>query len=164
MIKIIDSILNKDELNYLVESVCPNFINSNQYNELDGLYKSYNSMFIDEYSQIERFKQDMSRIVKDMGYDYRLNVPGVFINKIDTLKNQNDKYHNDGCDLTVIVYLNDDFEGGEFEYVIDNKLHHITPSGNLTIVMDRSIPHRVLPVTNGTRYSLISWFNRSGLI
>lgn len=164
MIKIIDTILNEDELAYLVESVCPNFINSNQYNELDGLYKSYNSMFIDTYPQIERFKQDMSLIVKNMGYDYRLNVPGVFINKIDTLKNQNDKYHNDGCDLTVIVYLNDDFEGSVFEYVIDNKLHHITPSRNLTIVMDRSVPHRVLPVTNGTRYSLISWFNRSGLI
>lgn len=160
MISIIDSILNEYELNFLVDSVCPNFVNSNQYNELDGFYKSYNSMFIDSYKELDRYKTEMCEVVKNMGYDCNINNPGIFINKIDTFKNQNDKYHNDGCDVTIITYLNDDFEGGEFEYVTNSKKHHIIPSKNLTIIMDKTVPHRVLPVVNGTRYSLITWFNK----
>lgn len=159
MIQIIESILNESELEFL-DKICSNFVNSPQYDELDGFYKTYNSMFIDEYKELDRFREEVSKL----NPGYNLNNPGIFINKVDSLKNQNDKYHNDGSARTIIVYLNENFEGGEFEYVLNNKIHHIQPKRNLTLLMDRSIPHRVLPVKSGTRYSLVTWFNGNSLI
>lgn len=163
MIKIIDSILSDTEIDFL-NNLCLNFVNSKQYDELDGFNKTYNSMFIDEYKELDRFKEEVNNISKEFGLDYKLNNPGVFINKVDSIKNQNDKYHNDGCALTIIVYLNEEFTGGEFEYILDGKTHHIIPKRNLTIVMDRSVPHRVLPVKSGIRYSLVNWFNKNNMI
>jgi hypothetical protein len=167
MIKIIDSILTDSELDFLINEVCPLFINSPQYDELNGQSKSYNSMFIDDYPQLDRFKSEVVKIAKKLNYNCSLNNPGIFINKIDSDKNQNDLYHHDGNTLTLIVYLNDNFIGGEFEYVdVKKNIKHIYPSPNLTIVMDRAVPHKVLPVKEGIRYSLITWLhtNKDSLI
>lgn len=167
MIEIIDSILTYSELDFLINEVCPSFINSPQYHELNGQSKSYNSMFIDEYTQLDRFKSEILKITKDLNYNCNLNNPGIFINKIDSTKNQNDLYHHDGNTLTFIVYLNDNFIGGEFEYIdIKKNIKHIQPTKNLTIVMDKFVPHKVLPVTDGIRYSLITWLhtNKNTLI
>ena len=155
MIKIIDDILNQNELLFL-NDLCRDFKKTNT-NELDGVNNFYNSMFIDDYSELSRFKDEILKIVSDLDCEYDLNNPGIFINKVDTTTNQNDGYHRDGSHLTFIVYLNHDFEGGGFEYIQDGELHQITPRPNLTIFMDNTVLHRVLPVVRGERYSLITW-------
>ena len=35
--------------------------------------------------------------------------------------NKNDKYHLDTSDITILIFLNDDFVGGEFEYINEEK-------------------------------------------
>jgi PKHD-type hydroxylase len=58
---------------------------------------------------------------------------------------------------TIVVQLNNDYSGGDFELMINNlntKMEFGT--GNLFIFPSNTL-HRVKPVENGVRYSLVSW-------
>ena len=97
------------------------------------------------------------------------NFDQVTIQNIDILKYKEGgfyKYHVDHFGLiprtfSCIMLLNNDYEGGEIcfrypdttgEWLIDKKPGRIIvwPSNFL-------YPHRVKPVTKGTRYSVVSW-------
>ena len=58
--------------------------------------------------------------------------------------------------LSMTIVLNDDYEGGEFEFFIDKQL--IKEKSGTIIVFPSYMVHRVKPVTKGTRYSLVVWF------
>ena len=65
--------------------------------------------------------------------------------------------------LSMTVLLNDNYEGGEFQFATYNKEECTinTPEFNKigSIVMFPSdVEHRVAPVTKGIRYSLVTWF------
>jgi PKHD-type hydroxylase len=59
---------------------------------------------------------------------------------------------------SIVIQLNDDYEGGELLYKNYNstKIEFETGKGNL-FIFNSSIEHKVNPVTYGTRYSLVSW-------
>ena len=83
-----------------------------------------------------------------------------WINKVTIDTNKDDAYHFDTSNLTIVTYLNDDFEGGEFEYIDDfNSKVKISPQKNLSLIMNGYLKHRVLPVRKGERYSLVSFFD-----
>ena len=83
-----------------------------------------------------------------------------WINKVTIETNKNDAYHKDGSFLTLITYLNDDFEGGEFMYINDREEEQlITPETNMTLLMDDKLSHKVMSVNSGIRFSLITFFN-----
>jgi len=60
--------------------------------------------------------------------------------------------------VSITVYFNDDYEGGEIEY----KHFGISykPKAGDVIVFCSDFPylHRVVPVTKGTRYAAVNWF------
>jgi hypothetical protein len=57
--------------------------------------------------------------------------------------------------LTLLGFLNDDFEGGDF-YICGKKFP--TKTGQLIIFPSNfSYPHWVSPITKGERYSFVSW-------
>ena len=59
--------------------------------------------------------------------------------------------------LSMSVILNSDYEGGDFEMRgLENKVPRLE-KGSI-IVFPSFIEHRVTPVTEGIRYSLVSWF------
>tara|TARA_R110002020_G_C16260999_1_gene770466 strand:- start:132 stop:758 length:627 start_codon:yes stop_codon:yes gene_type:complete len=65
--------------------------------------------------------------------------------------------------LSMTVLLNDNYEGGEFQFSICNqeKCERHVPEFNKIgsiIVFPSDIEHRVAPVTKGVRYSLVVWF------
>ena len=71
--------------------------------------------------------------------------------------------HGNVRKLSMTVLLNDNYEGGEFQFATLNKekceIH--TPEFNKTgmiIVFPSDMEHRVAPVTKGIRYSLVVWF------
>ena len=70
--------------------------------------------------------------------------------------------HNHVRKLSMTVVLNDNFEGGAFEFASYGKekcvITHITPEMGSIIVFPSSMEHRVAPVTKGIRYSLVVWF------
>ena len=57
---------------------------------------------------------------------------------------------------SVVVYLNDDFEGGETQVWNDI----IKPQKGKALVFPShwTYPHRALPVTKGTKYALVTWY------
>ena len=57
--------------------------------------------------------------------------------------------------LSVLGVLNDDYEGGEF-YLIDKKTD-LSKGDVIVFPSNFMYPHKVEPVTKGTRYSYISW-------
>ena len=80
-------------------------------------------------------------------------------------------WHKDGKEeqenrirkLSMTVLLNDDYEGGEFQFAnySEEKCNIHTPVPNKTgtaIVFPSDTEHRVTPVTKGIRYSLVAWF------
>ena len=64
--------------------------------------------------------------------------------------------------LSMSIMLNDNFEGGAFEFASYAKekcvITPIEASSGSVIVFPSSAEHRVAPVTKGIRYSLVAWF------
>lgn len=58
--------------------------------------------------------------------------------------------------LSFTLLLNDDFEGGEFE-MLTQGVETIPLIKGSMIVFHSDQPHRVCPVTSGTRKSLVGW-------
>jgi prolyl 4-hydroxylase len=60
--------------------------------------------------------------------------------------------------LSGLIYLNDDFEGGELIFPRQNLT--IKPEAGMVVMFPASFayPHRVTTVFKGTRYSVVSWF------
>jgi PKHD-type hydroxylase len=67
--------------------------------------------------------------------------------------------------ISCSVLLNDDFEGGQFktaylnsDKVLEIKEQTIPAKQGDMIIFPSCLPHTVVPVTKGTRYSLVLWF------
>ena len=65
--------------------------------------------------------------------------------------------------ISVSVILNDDYEGGDLEFLVINhkgelERTKITPAVGSAIIFPSYIMHRVTPVTKGTRYSVVAWY------
>ena len=58
--------------------------------------------------------------------------------------------------LSVLGLLNDDFKGGEF-VLFDNEIIPLEQGDLLIFPSNFMYPHKVEPVTKGTRHSYISW-------
>jgi len=59
--------------------------------------------------------------------------------------------------ISVVVYLNDDFKGGETE-MLGRK--YIPEKGKALIFPSNwNYPHRACPVEEGTKYALVTWFH-----
>ena len=66
--------------------------------------------------------------------------------------------------LSMTVLLNDDYEGGEFQFATYDKeecVIHIPEFNKIgsIVVFASDVEHRVAPVTTGIRYSLVTWFS-----
>ena len=72
----------------------------------------------------------------------------------------NDKLHTHFQAWTSIVFLNDDFDGGEL--IIDNCI--IKPKKNQLILFTGNLPHVVAPIINGERFTLVSISEKKAII
>jgi hypothetical protein len=153
MIKVLSNILTDFEIQWL-NTKCKSFIKTNE-TEPDGKIWFYNSMFIYDCIELDGYKKRVTGLVGD---EYEIQHNGIFINKITPETNLNDDYHVDSSDLSIVTYINEEFTGGQFEYVQNDVTVRIKPSVNLSILMNREIQHRVLKINEGVRYSLITWF------
>jgi len=121
-------------------------------------------------------KKELNKLVDDTAYQYvkELNMPWftdyqgyshVRFNKY--AENKKMALHADHIHsmfdgerkgipiLTVLGILNDDYEGGEF-ILIDEKIN-LSKGDMLVFPSNFMFPHKVEPVTKGTRYTFISW-------
>ena len=63
--------------------------------------------------------------------------------------------------LSITLLLNDNFEGGDLEIYSpqDQTIYPVPMKAGTYCVFPSWVPHRVSPVTKGTRYSLVAWMN-----
>jgi hypothetical protein len=105
-----------------------------------------------------------------MNYYYRkFNPDGIFRYKegFDLLKyqaGQEYKAHHDGDTglgraYSPILYLNDDYSGGELEFVNFNIT--IKPKAGMLVIFPSSYPyaHIAHPVKTGTKYAIVTWLH-----
>lgn len=96
----------------------------------------------------------------DMDICIRENKEGYYILKYTEgcfYKQHSDASSRSHRSLSIIIILNDTFEGGEVSFF--NDTYSIKPQKNLAIVFPSSFmfPHQVKPILKGTRYSIVTW-------
>ena len=106
-----------------------------------------------ESAQITRYK-------KGGFYSFHRDGQGDHLSKYDIPGNK--FLHGHVRKLSMSVMLNDNFDGGAFEFASYGKegctVTPIEATAGSVIVFPSTMEHRVAPVTRGTRYSVVCWF------
>ena len=119
------------------------------------------------------------RIIKDsiktLFMNYKVKFPGINplidIDQIDLLKYNVGGHYKIHCDMghnvnrsiSVIINLNDDYEGGELMFYSGPTNDHVVKKislkkGSMVFFPSNFLfPHRINPITRGTRYSIVAW-------
>jgi hypothetical protein len=89
----------------------------------------------------------------DSGYDLLRYSEGEYCSEhIDS------SYVQDARSLSCSLLLNDNYEGGEFCFFNEQLKYKLKKGSALMFPSNYMYPHKVLPVTRGVRYSIITWF------
>lgn len=92
------------------------------------------------------------KIEEDSGYELLKYPEGCFYTE------HTDSFKARPRAVSCSFILNDNFEGGEFAF-FDRKFKYKLEKGDaLMFPSNFMYPHEVMPVTKGTRYSIITWF------
>jgi len=113
-----------------------------------------NELFKGAAEAIKRYNEKFpeARIESDSGYELLRYQTGQFY------KQHTDSYKAQPRAVSCSFALNDDYEGGEWAFW-NRDLKLKTKKGSVVLFPSNFMyPHEILPVTNGTRYSIITWF------
>jgi predicted 2-oxoglutarate/Fe(II)-dependent dioxygenase YbiX len=117
-------------------------------------HKLDNAIFDGASKCIQEYKAKFPRceIEEDSGYELLKYFKGCFYTEhVDSFKARPRAV---SCSLI----LNDDFEGGEFAFFNRELKYKLEKGDALMFPSNFMYPHEVMPVTNGTRYSIVTWF------
>jgi hypothetical protein len=158
-IKIYNNLFSIIDIEYFISEIQNKEVDSIIFKPKNGGQTNfYNRYSISDFSKYTTYLENM--LFSIYNHRYFLQKSGAWINKINLNTNNNDKFHLDNSDLTIVTYLNDNFTGGEFEYMGDNnQLIKIKPQKNVSLIMNNKLLHRVTPITMGERLSLVCFFN-----
>jgi len=144
--------LSESEFNFL-NKVCEKFTPTQTPEDNKHYYKQT----IEDYSELKSFlEKAKEEIVKfNKKVNQKLLIGEIWINKVTPETNRTDKLHLDKDELTSVTFLNDNFVGGDLEIRSDG-IFNIKPKKGTTLFFNGAkIAHRVLPVTDGERYTLV---------
>jgi predicted 2-oxoglutarate/Fe(II)-dependent dioxygenase YbiX len=99
-----------------------------------------------------RNKFDKCTIEQDSGYDLlKYDVGNFYVIHTDSFK---DRPRAVSCSFA----LNDGYEGGEFAFFNRELVYKLKKGDALMFPSNFMYPHEIMPVTSGTRYSIVTWF------
>lgn len=107
--------------------------------------------FVTEIISAYRAKFPYADVSHDIGY----NVLRYGVS--DYYKEHVDSFDRNFRVLSCSVVLNDDYEGGQFAFFGGEKVYDLQKGDALVFPSNFLYPHQVLPVTAGTRYSIVTW-------
>ena len=81
------------------------------------------------------------------------DINGKYETHVDTFH----KRSNETRKLTVLAFLNDDFEGGKFYIQNSHEKTYPPQTPGTVLVFPSFMPHGVEPITKGIRYSIVTW-------
>jgi predicted 2-oxoglutarate/Fe(II)-dependent dioxygenase YbiX len=120
----------------------------------DIRHKLDNAIFDSAAKCIQKYNNKFPhcRIEEDSGYELLKYPEGCFYTE------HTDSFKKRPRAVSCSFIVNDDFEGGEFAF-FNRKLKYKLEKGDaLMFPSNFMYPHEVMPVTKGTRYSIITWF------
>lgn len=90
-------------------------------------------------------------LTEDTGYQIlRYKLGG----KYDYHTDQHKDYNRE---VTIILNLNDDYEGGNLCHINDNHMMKMGKGDIIIFPSNFMYPHRITPITSGVRYSIVTW-------
>jgi predicted 2-oxoglutarate/Fe(II)-dependent dioxygenase YbiX len=111
-------------------------------------------VFASAGSAIKRYNEKFyhAHIEEDTGYELLRYETGQFYTQ------HTDSFMGSPRAVSCSFALNDDYEGGEFGF-FSREFSIKAPKGAAVMFPSNFMyPHEILPVTKGTRYSIITWF------
>jgi Rps23 Pro-64 3,4-dihydroxylase Tpa1-like proline 4-hydroxylase len=133
-------------------------------NDISITYNSHNAHFLDIQSKcasivdlyLNSYKKEFNihdDIFSPEGFQLLKYEPGGYF------KTHYDSYPAVKRCISVLIYLNDDYDGGEIEFVYFNA--KIKPKAGSLILFPSNYPYRHIahPVTNGTKYAIVTWLH-----
>jgi hypothetical protein len=158
MIEFYNNLLTEDEKQYL-KYKCDNFIETHSPFVDGKTNRSYHKYKLDEKTELLGLQNRLTDLMREK-VGNNVEFLSFVINRVTVETNKNDQYHVDKSDFTIVTYLDDDFDGGDFVYSLDNIEHkHIKVKKDLSILMNNEVPHKITPITRGMRYSFACFFN-----
>lgn len=113
-----------------------------------------NELFIVAANCITKYKEIFPNCntSEDSGYDLlKYHTGGYCLSHIDS-------FSKITRTVSCSMLLNDDYEGGEFAF-FDRRIKHSLSKGDVIMFPSNYMyPHEIMPITSGTRYSIITWF------
>jgi Rps23 Pro-64 3,4-dihydroxylase Tpa1-like proline 4-hydroxylase len=94
--------------------------------------------------------------------DHSINVSEIQLltyPKGNFYKTHIDHFRSSPRTLSIVFLVNDNYEGGELCFELFNETIKIPKKQNSLIIWPSNFqyPHKVLPVSKGERYSIVSW-------
>jgi predicted 2-oxoglutarate/Fe(II)-dependent dioxygenase YbiX len=152
----VDTVVGSGELNKSIRNCqtivisYPHIIEKNKKvrSKMDKYIFASASKCIQEYN----LKFSHCNIQEDSGYELLKYSEGCFyVEHTDSFKARPRA-------VSCSFILNDDFEGGEFAFFNKELKYKLEKGDALLFPSNFMYPHEVMPVTKGTRYSIITWF------
>lgn len=144
-----DPYARKCQVIYISGEVVLQEVNSENRKELDQYLYERVAELIRKYREIHH-EFDIE-IQEDTGYELlKYEVGDFFVEHTDSFK-ENPRA------LTVIFALNDSYKGGELAFFNREKIYRLDVGDVIVFPSNFMYPHEIIPVTEGTRFSIITW-------
>ena len=114
-----------------------------------GIGATLTSIGLNTNQQVWQYAITHSNQSEFLMYD----VTGKYETHVDTFHMRS----NETRKLTVLAFLNEDFEGGKFYIQNGSKRLYPQQTKGTVLVFPSFMPHGVEPVTKGVRYSVVTW-------
>jgi len=111
-------------------------------------------LFVSASNVIKQYREKFfdCTVEQDSGYDLlKYEVGGFYTTHTDSFK---DRPRAVSCSFM----LNDDYEGGEFAFFDRELIYNLKKGSCIMFPSNFMYPHEIMPVTSGTRYSIVTWF------
>jgi predicted 2-oxoglutarate/Fe(II)-dependent dioxygenase YbiX len=131
------------------------------YPKIEDLFKNLVKHIINPFYNVEVRDSEVPQLLKyNVGGHYAPHIDG---RSIWVAPNGDKIWRRSTCrDLSIVLFLNDEFEGGEFVFP---DLHiQVKPKPGLLVCFpsDQNYLHSVNSVRSGERYSIVSWARVKG--
>lgn len=103
---------------------------------------------------IKKYKEKfpLAEIQEDSGYDLLRYTEGQFYTT------HTDSFKDRPRAVSCSFVLNNDYKGGEFAFFDRELIYKLKKGDALIFPSNFMYPHEIMPVTSGTRYSIVTWF------
>lgn len=111
-------------------------------------------IFASASSVINKYNKDFPScsIEEDSGYELLRYKEGQFYTQ------HTDSFKGRPRAISCSFLLNDDYEGGEWGFFNRKKIIKAPKGSAILFPSNFMYPHEIMPVTQGTRYSIVTWF------